>query len=62
MAVKKTPKNFSVQQIFEILMQRPSDNSIIGYLKHCKTTTLENTVEMVYPSGGRGITLCSLYY
>ena len=54
MAVKKTPKNFSVQQIFEILMQRPSDNSIIGYLKHCKTTTLENTVEMTYPTGGRG--------
>lgn len=35
-------------------MQRPSDNSIMGYLKHCKTTTLENTVEMVYPTGGRG--------
>ena len=47
MATKGTPKNFAVQQIFEILMQKPSDNSIIGYLKHCKTTTLDNTVEMV---------------
>ena len=51
MANKTTPKNFSVQQIFEILMQKPSDNSIIGYLKHCKTTTLDNTVEMTYPTG-----------
>lgn len=54
MATKATPKNFAVQQIFEILMQKPSDNSIIGYLKHCKTTSIENTMEMVYPTGGRG--------
>lgn len=54
MASKATPKNFTIQQVFEILMQKPSDNSIIGYLKHCKTTSLENTVEMTYPSGGRG--------
>lgn len=51
---KGTPKNFSLQQVFEILMQKPSDKSIIGYLKHCKTSTIENTAEMVYPSGGRG--------
>lgn len=47
MANKATPKNFTVQQVFEILMQDSSDKSIIGYLKHCKTTSLENTVEMV---------------
>jgi hypothetical protein len=51
---KGTPKNFVIQQVYEILMQKPSDESIIGYLKHCKTSSIENTQEMVYPSGGRG--------
>lgn len=54
MATVRTPRNFVVQQIFEFLLQDTTDKSIIGYLKHCKTSTLENTVEMVYPSGGRG--------
>lgn len=54
MATVGTPRNFVVQQIFEFLLQDTTDKSIIGYLKHCKTSTLENTVEMVYPSGGRG--------
>lgn len=52
--VKGTPKNFVIQQVYEILMQKPSDESIIGYLKHCKTSSIENTQEMVYPSGGKG--------
>lgn len=51
---KGTPKNFVIQQVYEILMQKPSDESIIGYLKHCKTSSIENTQEMVYPSGGKG--------
>lgn len=51
---KETPKNFVIQQVYEILMQKPSDESIIGYLKHCKTSSIENTQEMVYPSGGKG--------
>ena len=48
---KGTPKNFVIQQVYEILIQKPSDESIIGYLKHCKTSSIENTQEMVYPSG-----------
>lgn len=51
---KGTPKNFVIQQVYEVLMQKPSDESIIGYLKHCKTSSIENTQEMVYPSGGKG--------
>ena len=51
---KGTPKNFVIQQVYEILIQKPSDESIIGYLKHCKTSSIENTQEMVYPSGGKG--------
>lgn len=51
---KGTPKNFVIQQVHEILIQKPSDESIIGYLKHCKTSSIENTQEMVYPSGGKG--------
>lgn len=54
MATVGTPRNFVVQQIFEFLLQDTTDKGIIGYLKHCKTSTLENTVEMTYPSGGRG--------
>jgi hypothetical protein len=51
---KGTPKNFAIQQVYEVLMQKPSDKSIIGYLKHCKTSSIENTQEMTYPSGGKG--------
>lgn len=51
---KGTPRNFAIQQVYEVLMQKPSDKSIIGYLKHCKTSSIENTQEMVYPSGGKG--------
>ena len=54
MATAGTPRNFVIQQIFEFLLQDTTDKSIIGYLKHCKTSTLENTAEMVFPSGGRG--------
>jgi len=46
-----TPKKFSMQQCFEILLRKPSDKSIIGYMQDCKTTGLENTIELVYPTG-----------
>jgi hypothetical protein len=49
-----TPKKFAMQQVFEILLQKPSDNSLIAYLTDTKTSGLENTVEMVYPTGARG--------
>lgn len=49
-----TPKKFAMQQVFEILLQKPIDNSIIAYLTDTKTSGLENTVEMVYPTGARG--------
>ena len=49
-----TPKKFAMQQVFEILLQKPLDNSIIAYLTDTKTSGLENTVEMVYPTGARG--------
>lgn len=54
MPTATTPKKFAMQQVFEILLQKPSDNSIIAYLTDTKTSGLENTVEMVYPTGARG--------
>lgn len=55
-----TPRKFSMQQVFELLLRRPVDRSIIGYLTDLKSSGLENTMEMTYPTGGRGITKCSL--
>lgn len=49
--VKKTPREFAMQQVFEILLRRPADKSIAAYLTNTKTTGLENTMEMVYPAG-----------
>lgn len=46
-----TPKKFSMQQAYEILLRKPVDKSIVAYLTDCKTTSLENTIEMVYPQG-----------
>lgn len=43
-----------MQQVFEVLLRKPTDKSICAYLTDCKTSGLENTMEMVYPSGGRG--------
>ena len=54
--ITATPKKFSMQQVFEILLRKPSDKSILAYLEDTKTSGLENTVEMVYPTGGRGNT------
>lgn len=54
--ITATPKKFSMQQVFEILLRKPSDKSILAYLEDVKTSGLENTVEMVYPTGGRGNT------
>jgi hypothetical protein len=47
MAVLPTPKKFVIQQVFEILLQKPVDKSIVAYLTDCKTSGLENTMEMV---------------
>lgn len=55
-----TPRKFSMQQVFELLLRKPSNRQIIGYLTDLKTSGLENTMEMTYPTGGRGITKCSL--
>ena len=52
--ITATPKKFSMQQVFEILLRKPSDKSILAYLEDVKTSGLENTVEMVYPTGARG--------
>lgn len=54
MASKATPKKFAMQQCFEILLRKPSTKEILAYLTDCKTSSLENTVEMVYPTGGAG--------
>ena len=54
--ITATPKKFSMQQVFEILLRKPADKSILAYLEDVKTSGLENTVEMVYPTGGRGNT------
>lgn len=40
-----TPKKFSMQGVFDILLRRPLDKSIIAYLTDCKTTSLENTMD-----------------
>lgn len=50
----KLPKKFSMQQVFEVLLQRPIDNSTIAYLTDTKVSSLENTVEMTYPTGSTG--------
>ena len=47
MANKATPKKFAMQQCFEILLRHPSTKKILAYLTDCKTSSLENTVEMV---------------
>lgn len=50
-----TPRKFAIQQVFEILLQDSANNNqILAYLTDCKTSGLENTLEMVYPTGGRG--------
>lgn len=54
MANSKTPKQFAMQQVFEILLRSPKDGSTLAYLTNLKTSGLENTAEMVYPTGGRG--------
>lgn len=54
MPVLATPREFSMQAVFELLLQRPVDRSIAAYLTNLKTSGLENTMEMVYPTGGRG--------
>lgn len=43
--VLATPKQFATQAVFEILLRKPVDNSIVAYLTNCKTSGLENTME-----------------
>lgn len=45
--VMATPKQFAMQQVFELLLRKPSDKSLLAYLSNLKTSSLENTVEMV---------------
>lgn len=54
MANIATPKKFAMQQVFELLLRKPADKSIYAYLTDTKTSGLENTMTMVYPTGGRG--------
>lgn len=54
MPVLATPTEFAMQQVFYILLRKPSTKEILAYLTNVKTTGLENTVEMVYPTGSRG--------
>ena len=49
-----TPKQFTIQQVLNLLLRDPADKKIIGYLNNLKTSGLENTMTMVYPTGGKG--------
>ena len=49
-----TPKKFAIQQVFELLLRKTADKEIIAWLTDAKTTGLEKTAELVYPTGGRG--------
>ena len=49
-----TPKNFAIQQVFEILISDVNTKSPIAYLDNLKTSGLTNEQTMVYPTGGRG--------
>ena len=40
MAVLATPKKFAMQAVFEMLLRKPIDNSIVAYLTDCKTSGL----------------------
>lgn len=40
MAVLATPKKFAMQAVFEMLLRKPTDNSIVAYLTDCKTSGL----------------------
>jgi len=51
-----TPQKFSIQKVFNLALQNPTDNSLVAYLTDLKTSGLENTVELVYPTGGDGNT------
>lgn len=36
-----TPRKFSMQQVFELLLRKPSNRQIIGYLTDLKTSGLK---------------------
>lgn len=54
MASNYTPRNFAIQQVFEILLCDVKTKSPIAYLDDPKTSGLTNEQTMVYPTGGRG--------
>ena len=43
-----TPKNFAIQQVFEILISDVNTKSPIAYLDNLKTSGLTNEQTMVY--------------
>ena len=49
-----TPKNFSIQEVYEILLRDPATYEILAYLTDLKTSNLMNEGTLVYPTGGRG--------
>lgn len=53
-----TPKKFAIQQIFELLLRKPDTKEIIAYLEDVKTSNLENTAELVYPTGKMSAPIC----
>lgn len=46
-----TPTKFAIQDVFYILLRDPVSMDLIAYLEDIKTSGLENTIEMVYPTG-----------
>jgi hypothetical protein len=54
MPTNYTPTKFSIQQVFEVLIQNITTGAILGYLDDCKTSNLINEAQLVYPTGGRG--------
>lgn len=51
MAKGYTPKNFAIQQVFEILLRDTVTKAPIAYLDNTKTSGLTNEQVMVYPTG-----------
>ena len=53
-----TPKKFAIQQIFELLLRKPETKEIVAYLEDVKTSKLDNTAEIVYPTGKMSAPIC----
>lgn len=48
---KATPRKFSMQAPFEVILSDTVTDKLRARLNDLKTSGLENTVEMVYPTG-----------